>query len=124
MTTAVNRADRFSNRAPKGGAVSPINGLFYRGGQFMPMAPAEFKPGLPALDGSTAQVLWASRLRREELARLDAELARVVGLLDAATRREAAAARAEARRLAVARHGLMAERSASAVIDRRAAAIA
>lgn len=30
--------DRFINRAPKGGMVSGVNGRFYKGGTFMPMA--------------------------------------------------------------------------------------
>jgi hypothetical protein len=37
MTTTTSKTDRIYNRAPKGGAISPVNSRFYKGGQFMPM---------------------------------------------------------------------------------------
>lgn len=121
MTTASIKADRFANRAPKGGAVSPVNGRFYAGGQFMPMVAevVEMKPA--KLEGSSRQVVWADRLRREELARLDEEL--TVRRLMLADRKviDGAGVRRAIRRDSIARHRLMSERSASAVIDRRAA---
>jgi hypothetical protein len=119
MTNATAKTDRYSNRAPKGGAISPVNGQFYAGGQFMPMAAdvVEVKPA--TLEGSTRQVAWANRLRREELARLDEELTvRRLMLADTKVIDEAAVRRA-IRRDSIARYRLMAERSASAVIDRR-----
>jgi hypothetical protein len=106
------------NRAPRGGAVSLVNGLFYLGGQFMPMAvePVRLMPA--PLAGSVRQVAWANRLRREALASLDDEInARLIGLGD---RKETRAYRPAVRRLLIARHALWTERSASAVIDRRA----
>lgn len=106
MTTTTKTADRIINRAPKGGAVSLVNGLFYRGGQFMPMVAVEFKPGLPMLMGSVRQVAWANRLRNQALANLNDEInARLLFLNDSP--KEAAAVRPSLRRLMVARHGLM-----------------
>ena len=118
MTTSTTKAERFSNRAPKGGAVSPVNGQYYLGGQFMPMVAsiAEVKPAL--LVGSSRQVAWANRLRRDELARLDDEIH--ARLLFLASPKEAKAVRPAVRRLLIARHVLMIERSASIVIDRHA----
>jgi hypothetical protein len=124
VTTATPKADRFSNRAPRGGAVSPVNGRFYPGGQFMPMVAtvAELKPA--PLAGSSRQVAWASRLRREELARLDDEIKARLLFLASPIRAEAAESRKAVRPLLVARHRLMAERSAAVVIDRRMAVMA
>jgi hypothetical protein len=119
MTTPTTKADRVNiNRAPRGGAVSPVNGLFYLGGQFMPMAAGivEYKP-VP-LVGSVRQVAWANRLRREALGRLDDEIN--ARLLFLASPKDARTVRPAIRRLMVARHALMVERSASVVIDRRA----
>lgn len=36
MTTTTTTTGRILNRAPKGGEISPVNGRFYKGGQFMP----------------------------------------------------------------------------------------
>lgn len=117
MTTTTTKADRFSNRAPRGGAVSPVNGQFYLGGQFMPMVAVvvEVKPAV--LEGSSRQVVWANRLRRETLARLEDEIN--ARLLSLGSPKEAKAVRPAIKRLLVARHGLMTERSAAKVIDRR-----
>jgi hypothetical protein len=123
-TTAATKADRFANRAPKGGAVSPVNGLFYAGGRFMPMVVAEFKSGPVALMGSFRQVAWANRIRRDELGRLDDEIAARLPALAGPRRSEAAGYRPVIRNLLIARHALMAERSAAAVIDRRMVATA
>ncbi len=119
MTSPAPKADRFPNRAPKGGAVSPVNGLFYAGGQFMPMAVAGLTTGPVRLEGSTRQVAWATRLRDVRLARLDAVLAHANALLSVAPREEAPAIRAARRTVAIARHNLKCERSAAAIIDRR-----
>jgi hypothetical protein len=120
MTTTTKSTDRIINRAPKGGAISPVNGRFYAGGQFMPMVAevVEVKPA--ALEGSTRQVAWANRLRREELARLDEEVAARVAFLNSPIKAEVAASRKAVKPLLIARHNLMTERSASAVIERRA----
>jgi len=118
MNTAATKTDRFSNRAPRGGAVSLVNGLYYKGGQFMPMAstPVETKPA--PLAGSTRQVAWANRLRVVALANLDDEIhARLMGLSNA---KEAKTVRPAIKRLLIARHRLVTERSAATVIDRRA----
>jgi hypothetical protein len=122
--TTTPKANRFSNRAPKGGAVSPVNGLFYAGGQFMPMVAlvVELKPA--PLAGSSRQVAWANRLRREALANLDDEINARLLFLASPRRTVAAEYRPIVRRLLIARHALMTERSASAVIDRRMVATA
>ena len=56
MTSTTRQTDRLINRAPKGGAISPINGRFYKGGQFMPMAGAEIKPTRVEIKGATYEV--------------------------------------------------------------------
>jgi hypothetical protein len=123
MTTATAKADRVSvNRAPKGGAVSPINGLFYKGGQFMPMATTGFMAGPAKLEGSSRQVAWATRLRDEALAKLDLALINANALLSVADRTEAPAIRSACRTLAIVRHAVKCERSAAAIIDNRMAA--
>jgi hypothetical protein len=122
MTNATTLTDRFSNRAPKGGAVSPINGLFYAGGQFMPMVAdvVEVKPA--SLEGSSRQVLWAARLRREELANLEDEIHARILFLASPIRAEVAANRKAVKPLLIARHKLMTERSAAKLIERRSIA--
>jgi hypothetical protein len=123
MTTTTTKADRVNiNRAPKGGAVSTVNGLFYAGGQFMPMVAVVVEPKPAPLAGSSRQVLWASRLRREALVSLDAEIAVRVEFLNEG-HAESRAIRATLKRMLVVRHGLMTERSAANVIDRRAALV-
>ena len=52
---------RIVNRAPKGGATSPVNGRHYKGGWFMPMDPAPVIPPAPvpvviAIRGFTYEV--------------------------------------------------------------------
>lgn len=121
-TTATAKADRFINRAPKGGAVSSVNGQWYAGGQFMPMvAKVEVEAPKPApMVGSSRQVAWANRLRREALAVLADEI-NVRRLFVADPRgTDVKATRAGLRRLLIEEHKLMGERSAAAVIDRRA----
>ncbi len=124
MTTTTRKADRFSNRAPKGGAVSPINGLFYKGGQFMPMATIGFNAGPVRLMGSSRQVAWANRLRAEALAKLDLAIANANALLTVATRKEAPVVRSALRTLAITRHTVKATRSAATIIGWRQAASA
>ena len=119
MTTSTAKADRFSNRAPRGGMVSPVNGIFYKGGRFMPMATSGLKSGPVKLEGSTRQVAWATRLRDEGLAKLDKALVEANALLSVATRKEAPAIRSACRTLAITRHSLKAQRSAAAIIDGR-----
>jgi hypothetical protein len=118
MTTATIKTDRFSNRAPKGGAISAVNGQFYLGGQFMPMVAevVEVKPA--TLEGSSRQIAWANRLRREALANLNDEInARLLFLNSPKTAKEV---RPAIKGLLIARHTLMNEKSASKVIERRA----
>jgi hypothetical protein len=120
MTTTTTKADRVNiNRAPKGGAVSTVNGRFYAGGQFMPMVAVVVEPKPAPLAGSSRQVAWANRLRRELLVNLEAEIAVRVEFLNEG-HAEAKAIRATLRKMLVVRHGLMTERSAANVIDRRA----
>jgi hypothetical protein len=121
QTITANKADRVNiNRAPKGGAVSTVNGRFYAGGQFMPMV-AEVVEVKPApLAGSSRQVAWANRLRRQALANLDDEINARMPSVIGRSRTEAAEYRPIVRRLMIARHALMTERSAANVIDRRA----
>jgi hypothetical protein len=121
MTDTSIKADRFSNRAPKGGAVSLVNGQFYLGGQFMPMV-ATTVPVKPAtLEGSARQVVWANRLRREALASLSDEIhVRTIFLNESKTEVEARIYRTAVKPLLIARHDLMTERSAASIIDRRA----
>lgn len=114
------RADRIVNRAPRGGAVSTVNNQYYAGGQFMPMAPAGFNPTPAPLAGSSRMVPWATRLRREAIARLDDEIYVARLFLETPGLVRPAAVRARVRTLLVARHGLLVERSAAAILDRRA----
>jgi hypothetical protein len=117
MTTTTLKADRVSiNRAPKGGMVSPINGLFYKGGQFMPAATAGFNAGPATLEGSSRQVAWATRLRDEALVKVDDMLATAHELLKVAAWDEAPAIRAACRDLAITRHLVKAEKSAAKII--------
>ena len=124
MTTATPAtADRIANRAPKGGAVSAVNGRFYRGGWFMPMVAevVEVKPAV--LEGSARQVAWAARLRKEALARLALDLeCRRMSL--AHPRMDGKGVRQAIRRDALLLHRLTVERSAVRIIDRRAALMA
>lgn len=123
MNAAIKNADTVNiNRAPKGGAVSTINGRFYKGGQFMPMVAevVEFKPA--PLEGSSRQVAWASRLRREALVSLNAEIAVRVEFLNEG-HAEAKQIRATVKQLLITRHHLMTERSAAKVIDQRGALV-
>ncbi len=120
MTSPTAKADRIGiNRAPRGGAISPVNGMFYRGGQFMPMAVPGLAAGPARVEGSGRQVAWATRLKREELARLDRSLVEVNELLADSPREEKQAVRAIARKLAIARHLVSRERSAAAIIEGR-----
>lgn len=107
-------------RAPKGGLVCPLTGRFFAGGQFIPLGTAAEVERLsrPApLAGSVRQVAWAARLRRDELARLDEEVSARLLFLASPIRAEVAANRRAVRPLLVARHRLMAETSAAAVIQ-------
>jgi hypothetical protein len=123
MTDATIKTDRFSNRAPKGGAVSLVNGQFYLGGQFMPMvakveSTTDTMPAKPAtLEGSTRQVAWANRLRAA-LANLNDEIS--ARLLFLNSPKTASEVRPAIKQLLITRHGLMTERSALRVIERRA----
>jgi hypothetical protein len=117
MTTATAKTDRFANRAPKGGAISSVNGQYYLGGQFMPMVAVVVEAKPAKLEGSSRQVAWANRLRREELASLDDEIN--ARLLFLANPKDARDVRPAIKRLLIARHNLMTERSAAKVIDRR-----
>jgi hypothetical protein len=123
MTSSTRKTDSITNRAPKGGMVSLVNGLFYKGGQFMPMAEAHkvYSLGRPVrLEGSVNQVLWATRLRDQAIARLEEQL--VVARLELASPRpfDAKGTRRMIYSVEVARHALMTERSAASVIERRA----
>jgi hypothetical protein len=119
--TTTPKTDRYSNRAPKGGAVSPINGQFYAGGRWMPMTAevVEVVAKPAPLAGSSRQVAWASRLRREELANLDDEIHARILFLASPIRAEVSANRKAVKPLLIARHRLMSERSAAKVIERR-----
>jgi hypothetical protein len=122
-TTNATKADRFANRAPKGGAISLVNGLFYAGGQFMPMVAADKVWSLSkpvALAGSVRQVAWASRLRREALEILDDEIHVRRLFLAGAVKTQADASRKSIKPFLIARHNLTTERSAGSIIDRRA----
>lgn len=119
MTTTTPKADRF-HRAPRGGIVSPVNGIFYKGGQFLPKssAPIEVKPA--PLVGSSRQVAWANRIRREALARIEEDImVRRMFLNDAKIVDEPGVRRA-IRRDSIALHRLMVERSAGSIIEMRA----
>jgi hypothetical protein len=124
MTTTIRKTDSITNRAPKGGMVSLVNGLFYKGGQFMPMASADkvYSLARPVrLEGSVRQVLWATRLRDQAITRLEEQL--IAFRLDLASPKpfDAKATRQAILRDELARHRLMTERSAASVIERRAA---
>jgi hypothetical protein len=119
MNTATVKTDRYSNRAPRGGAVSPINDKFYAGGQWMPMASAPVPTGPAPLAGSTRQVAWAARLRREALNRLDDEIFARMMALASPFRHERADNRRALVPLLTARHALTVETSAAKIIDRR-----
>lgn len=124
-TTTKSHTDRIINRAPKGGMVSLVNGFFYLGGQFMPLAEAAklYTLARPAkLEGSVRQVAWATRLRDEAIVRLEEQL--FCFRLELASPRpfDAKATRQGIRRDETARFTLMTERLASRVIERRAMA--
>ena len=119
MTTTKNADTVNINRAPKGGAVSPVNHRFYAGGQFMPMVAVVVESKPAKLEGSSRQIPYANRLRREALVNLDAEIAVRQSFL-AEGHAESKQIRATLKRLIVTRHGLYTERSAGAVIERRA----
>lgn len=119
MTTATAKADRIVNRAPKGGAVSVVNGRFYAGGQFMPMVAEAVVVKPVALEGSSRQVAWADRLRKAELTRLAEEIATRRLFLDDKKAIDAAGVRRAIRRDEVVRFNLLNIRSAAAIIDRR-----
>jgi hypothetical protein len=72
MTTTTPKADRYSDRAPRGGAISPIIGQWYAGGQWMRMTAevVEVSAKTAPLAGRTRQVAWANRLRTQALATL------------------------------------------------------
>jgi hypothetical protein len=118
MTT--RKADINVNRAPKGGAISPVNGQFYLGGQFMPMVAAEkvetINKPIP-LVGSSRQVAWANRLRREALAVLEEEINIRRLFLAGPFKNQSDDARQSIKPYLIARHNLMTERSASVIID-------
>jgi hypothetical protein len=90
--------------------------LFYKGGQFMPTATAGMVAAPAKLEGSSRQVAWASRLRNEGLAKLDAMLTDVNAALKVAARHEAPALRTVARTLATTRLLVKNERSAARII--------
>jgi hypothetical protein len=106
-----------------GGAGATVNGKFYLGGQFMPMVAevAEFNPA--PLAGSSRQVAWANRLRREALANLDDEINARMPSVTGRNKAEAAEYRPIVRKLMVTRHNLMVESSAANVIGRRASLV-
>jgi hypothetical protein len=71
MTSPTPKADRFINRAPRGGMVSPINNRFYKGGQFMPMAIVEVvaAPARATKAAKVARIVAKAdaRIRRAEV---------------------------------------------------------
>jgi hypothetical protein len=119
MTTTTTTTGRILNRAPKGGAISTVNGQWYAGGQFMPMVPvvAEVKPA--TLEGSSRQVAWASRIRREELARVQDEINARLLFLNSPIRKEVAENRKALKGFLAAQYRLMTERSAARLIEAR-----
>jgi hypothetical protein len=125
MMTTQAKVDRANiNRAPRGGAISEVNGLFYLGGQFMPMVPAEkvwFLSKPAPLVGSVGQTAWAERLRREALVRLEDEIHVRRLFIAGPVKWQADDARKALKPFLFARHNLMTERSAASVIERRMA---
>jgi hypothetical protein len=120
MITTKTSTDRIINRAPKGGAISPVNNQFYLGGQFMPCVSIPAEAGPVKLTGSVRQVSWATRLRDQALANLNDEInVRLLFLAEAKTETEAKVYRQDVKPLLIARHSLMTERSAARVIERR-----
>jgi len=130
MTTATPaKADRVYNRAPKGGMVDPVTGVFYRGGCFIPTHAAHelAATAKPApLTGSWLQVAKATRLRNGWLARLDARLGGLRAKLaetkatTTAGRAEAAGIRDEIRRVGGKRWRLWVETDAATIVGRAA----
>ena len=114
MTTTTQTTDRILNRAPKGGMVSSVNGLFYKGGQFVPMLSTSTPVKPTPLAGSTRQVAWANRLRTQALANLNDEIHARRLFLN--SKKDAKVVRPVVRKLLIARHKLMTERSAANVI--------
>lgn len=119
MTTTTSKTGRILNRASKGGEISPVNGQFYLGGQFLPTVAVvvEVKPA--PLVGSSRQVMWATRLRSQALGRLAVEIATRRLFLNDAKVIDEAGVRSAIRRDEAARYGLMVERSASKIIGMR-----
>ena len=113
-------ADRVYSRAPKGGAVSSVNGQFYRGGWFMPCVPALAVVTKPApLTGSYAQVSWATGLRARKLAKIDAQLSDLIFGLSTIRPAYRPMYRPEIEALATERFRLLRTTSAVAIIDAR-----
>lgn len=57
MTNTNAKTDRYDNRAPKGGAISPVNNRFYLGGQWMPKTnKVEVKPAIIEIKGALYEV--------------------------------------------------------------------
>ena len=117
MTTATPKADRVPNRAPKGGAVSSVNGRFYRGGWFMPVVsnPVILKPA--KLEGSSRQVAWATRLRDQKLAATEAQLTGLIHGMTTIKPCYRPMVRVEIEQAAALRHRLMRTTSAVQIIE-------
>ena len=119
-TAPTPAANRQGPRPPKGART--VNGKVYKGGPFcLPYDPADphGEAAKPApLAGSSRQIPWAARLRRDELARLDLDLVARRAMLAEGRSFDAPAVRRAIRRDSIARHRLMAETSAAAIIDR------
>jgi hypothetical protein len=108
------------NRAPRGGAISSVNGRWYAGGQFLPAVADPATANKPAaLVGSSRQVAWATRLRDAALAAKDAELAGLLFALTAGKPAWALLVRDEYRTGLAERHAMVRETSAAKWIDRR-----
>jgi hypothetical protein len=118
-TTTTAKTDRYDNRAPRGGAVSPVNGQWYAGGRWMPRVAevVEIKPA--TLEGSSRQVMWANRLRKQALAAVQDEIDARLLFLNSPIRAEVVANRKALKGFLVARHKLMTERSAARLIEAR-----
>lgn len=120
ILTTPAKADRYANRAPRGGAVSPVNGLYYRGGTWMPMVPAHISTAPAPLIGSTRQIPWANRLRDAAIARTTYRIDTLRLRMGNVPRREASAIGRKVERLEKSMGRLRAERSASRIIERLA----
>lgn len=130
MDTITNAAQpktaaRVYYRAPKGGMVDPVSGVYYRGGCFMRKydGPQLARAASPApLAGSSRQVSWATRLRNTWLSRLDAKLTALRGRLETAGRKDGAGIRAEIKRVEGKRFRLWSETCAATIVGRHVAA--